>query len=431
MDVKKRYLALISVVLAVFLLFSGCTTEEKDADQGQTNDSEETNGGATDQNETEFEDCGNEIGNGAEIISGPSEPENEADRDNPFRSLTVHPTNSDIILVGTERNGILKSEDGGTNWSRLRYGIRHSYAGYPEIYDLSYVTSNPEIIYVASVEGTGPVTGDYPSSNAGVYKSTDSGETWSRINCGLDNGCVSSIYALTEDNIVIGVRGGPTTFTGFDVSGQYFDGGIFRTTNGGTQWNRVNIVENDNICDYMVIRSTKDNPQLMYTYGFNFDDQSKNAGFLKSNDGGETWAQFAPSLKDNHISYFDISSDGNTIYAADERKIQKSIDAGETWTEHNLQSDGYAIAVFPDDPNRVLYGIIGAVFLSTDGLSSSNQVITIQNPQQHVADIVISPSDTSICYVITVGYDLYKSTNAGASFTKIANLRDDVLNVIL
>lgn len=52
MGLKKKHLAVLSVVLAVFLSFSGCTTEE-DAGQNQADDSGETDGGATDQNESE------------------------------------------------------------------------------------------------------------------------------------------------------------------------------------------------------------------------------------------------------------------------------------------------------------------------------------------------------------------------------------------
>ncbi|MCK5019208.1 MAG: membrane lipoprotein lipid attachment site-containing protein, partial [Candidatus Peribacteraceae bacterium] len=52
--------------------------------------------------------CEGAEGNGDQIVSGPSGP-TDYDPDNPFRSLTVHPTNPDLIYLGTERNGFLKS----------------------------------------------------------------------------------------------------------------------------------------------------------------------------------------------------------------------------------------------------------------------------------------------------------------------------------
>lgn len=419
---------IIGLILFTFVVFIGCT-EQKTNNNTYKND--ENNNF---QNETKFteEECGNEIGNGNVIISGPASPAYDADRDNPFRSLAVHPTNPDIVFVGTERNGFLKSYDGGENWTRLRFGLRHEQNGYPEIYDISFSQDNHNIIYAATLDGPGPIKGNYPTSNGGVYKSIDSGETWYRKNCGLTNGCVTCVSVSDEnpDNVIICIRGGLTTFTGFDVSGQYFEGGIFKTIDGGREWSRVNAPENANTSDFMIIKSTKDDPMLMYTYGFNSVDSSKNVGFLKSSDGGENWTRFASNLSEKHISYFDISRDGEIIYAVDNYIIQKSTDGGISWVDYNIFSGGYALAVFPDDSNRVVYSNINGVFLSTDGLETNNQVITITESQNHVADIVIAPTESSIVYVVTVGYDFYKSIDSGASFTKIINLRDEVLNVI-
>jgi photosystem II stability/assembly factor-like uncharacterized protein len=427
---------LIAIVFVAFLLFSGCTTEQNGSDQTDdtdtTDDTNEINDGSSDQNGDEFDSCGNAVGNGYEIISGPSGPEHEGDRDNPFRSLTVHPNNSDIILVGTERNGFVKSVDGGTTWTRLRKGLRHQYQGYPEVYDIAFSQSNPDAIYAATLDGPGPLTGDYPTSSGGIYKSTDGGETWQRKNCGLNNGWIFSVYVSPNDsnNAIIGISGGLTTFTGWDISGQYFDGGIFRTTDGGENWNRINITQYDNTNAYMIIRGAKENSSLLYTFGSNYENLSQNVGWLKSTDGGATWTQFASEFREHLISYFDISSDGSIIYAVDTYYIQKSTDSGEIWTRYELFSWGYALAIFPDDPNKVLVSNIEGVFLSTDGLATKTQVILLGEEQGHISDIAIAPSDTNIAYVITTGYDFYKSTDGGVSFTKIINLRNEVLNVI-
>jgi hypothetical protein len=77
------------------------------------------------------------------------------------------------------------------------------------------------------------------------------------------------------------------------------------------------------------------------------------------------------------------------------------------------------------------------VVLSTDGLNSFNSVISLERiGDKHVSDIVFAPSDPNIVYVIFTGaldnpgYDFYKSVDGGNSFSKIANLREDVLRVI-
>ena len=87
--------------------------------------------------EVKPEDCENEVGNGLEIIQGPDGPEG-ADHDNAFRSLTVHPSDPEILLIGTKRNGFVKSTDGGESWTRCRGGLRHTNNGYPEVWDIAF-----------------------------------------------------------------------------------------------------------------------------------------------------------------------------------------------------------------------------------------------------------------------------------------------------
>lgn len=439
---KKFIIILLAFILLLFLLISGCINEQNGSKQ--TND-EETNDEPTNQNnsgqnqtndnENESDPCGNAIGNGNEIVSGPPGHEGTYNIDNPFRSLTVHPSNSDIVLVGTERNGFLKSIDGGQSWIRLRAGLRHSeingVAGYPEVYDIAFSPSNPEVIYAATLTGPGPLIGEY-AADGGIYKSVDGGQTWQRKNCGLDNGWIFSVYVFPGDpnNVIIGVSGGETTGWGTPISGQYFDGGIFRSIDGGDNWNRVDIAPNDNTNGYRIITAAKDDPTLLYIFGLNMENRSTNIGFVKSNDGGITWNQFASDLREYDISYFDISSNGNVIYAAasDIYRILKSIDSGETWSEYFIKTSGYAIAVSPSNSARVLFSKTSGLYLSTDGLETESQVISTEGV--HIADVVFAPSDNNIVYAITDGYNFYKSTDAGVSFLKIANLRDDILNII-
>jgi len=210
-------------------------------------------------------------------------------------------------------------------------------------------------------------------------------------------------------------------------------GGIFRTTDGGENWNRVDIGHYDNVSAYRIIKGAKSNPSILYIFGSNVDDNSESLGFARSTDGGLTWEQLAPELTERRLDYFDISSDGSVIYTtANDYKILKSTDTGETWSEYNIKTNGYAVAVSPIDPDRVLFSKTYGLYLSTDGLQTESQVITITDTTAtgHISDIVFAPSDNTIVYVITAGYNFYKSTDAGETFTKIINLRDEVLNVI-
>jgi len=416
----------ISLIVTSVLLLSGCST-----DQDTTN--ENNNGTPGQYDEEGFDLCGNDIGNGNEIVFG-QVTLTEWNPDNPFRSLTVHPNDPNIILIGTEANGFVKSIDGGETWARFRYGLRHSEVSdeqfYPEVYDIAFSESNPDIIYAATTSGPGPLAGP-DGGDGGIYKSTDGGETWVRKNCGLDNEWILCVHVSPDnsDVAVIGIAGGEASGSWGDIkAGDYFDGGIFRTTDGGENWMRVNLSANDNKNEFKYIRSLRDTPSVLYTFGLNWEGSSPNIGFYKSTDAGETWVAFATGVRDYKITYFDISSDGKVIYAVDENQILKSTDSGETWSEHELHTSGYVIEIFPDDPERVLFSKVDGVYLSEDGLQTETKVIDVEG--RHPSDIAIAPSDSNIVYAIDIGYDVYKSVDGGGTFTKLVNLRDDVFSVI-
>ncbi len=395
------------------------------------------------------EDCGNSVGNGNEIISGSSTPEGE-DRDSVFRSLTVHPNNPKIVLMGTERNGIVKSTDGGATWARHRQGLRWSPGvGYPEFYDIAISPSDPNIVFAATVDSPGPVTGDYPSSIAGIYKSVDGGETWVRKNCGLTNSRAVSIQFDPEDSLVaiVAIGGGERSFSSGlpDPLPSFFDGGIYRTTDGGENWKRIPAGINDSLSNFHTILATGGNPIVMTTFGLHTSqggsfDPSLNVGFLQSMDGGETWEPFGPNnVIQSKITHFDASQDGKVIYATvtDSYHHWISTDAGTTWAMSSLNQGSGPVAVSPADPNIVIFrdSRQTSLYRSTDGLLTYSKVVSTEelseDPNVRFAfeDIVFAPSDPNIVYAATTGLLVYKSVDAGASFILMKNIRSEVLNV--
>ena len=224
--------------------------------------------------------CHHEVGNGLEIISGPAGPQGQ-DRDNPFRSLPIFPDSPDALIVGTERNGFIKTLDGGQTWTRHRAGLRHFNTGYPEIWDIALNPSNPTTMYAATLDSPGPFDPEYPSSIAGVYKSTDSGDTWFRTNCNLANSRITAIQISAADtsSILIGVEGGTASFD--QLKGQFFGGGIYHSTNSGLDWNRLVLSDNDETNGYW--RILYRNGQFI-TFGFNLQDTSRNIGFWAIGD---------------------------------------------------------------------------------------------------------------------------------------------------
>lgn len=122
---------------------------------------------------------------------------------------------------------------------------------------------------------------------------------------------------------------------------------------------------------------------------------------------------------------------GRTIYAIideeDSRDLIKSTDGGDTWETYFIGSSGYTVTISPVDSDWVLFGKIDGLYLSKDGLKSEKRVIDVND---NISDVVFAPTDPNKVYVIQNGYILHKSTDAGESFTRIINLRDEILNVL-
>lgn len=404
---KNKHLRLfpLLVIISMIMAISSCSQKN---DKGGKND----------------DPCSNAIGNGNEIIPGPAGPEG-GDYDQVFRSLEVDPTNSDVVYIGTERNGIVKTIDGGVTWQRLRKGLRHVENRYPELWDLTVSTSDPQLVIAATADSPGPV--NYPDSPSGIYISTDSGSTWKRSNCGLTNSYALSIRFNPYDPtvIVLGIGAGKATFS--DLLGQQFYGSLMYSNDSGMNWSTGATPSGADMNVFWIIRTYGSSTTGFITFGLNLDNPSINLGFLRSEDGGKSWTSFAPSIRTKLITAFDVSADGQTIYAIerDAFNVLKSINSGTSWSTLAVPANG-PVKISPSNPEIVIFSESEKLYRSINGLQSQILVLTALD---RVDDIEFAPSKTNVVYAATKGYHIYKSTDSGSTWSNIVNLRSDgILN---
>jgi photosystem II stability/assembly factor-like uncharacterized protein len=138
------------------------------------------------------------------------------------------PGNPLIIYAGSASGGIFKSEDGGTTWKPVFDDQPVSAIG-----SLAVAPSNPNIVWA----GTGETwIRSHISVGMGAYKSTDAGKTWKLM--GLEKtGRIGRIIIDPQNpNIVFAAALGHSY-------GPQQERGVFKTSDGGTTWQRVLFVD--------------------------------------------------------------------------------------------------------------------------------------------------------------------------------------------
>jgi photosystem II stability/assembly factor-like uncharacterized protein/tetratricopeptide (TPR) repeat protein len=134
-------------------------------------------------------------------------------------SLSAHSENDQIFYTGSDKSRVSITTNGGYTWNLSQEGFRYRDL---RISILVVDRHNPDTIYAG--------TGDKSNlANDGIYKSTNSGRTWTPINAGLprdSRGRHVSILAIATDP-----NDSQTVYAGGL-------GGLYKSTDGGESWER-------------------------------------------------------------------------------------------------------------------------------------------------------------------------------------------------
>jgi photosystem II stability/assembly factor-like uncharacterized protein len=250
------------------------------------------------------------------------------------RAATGVPGQPNLFYVGQVNGGVWKSDDSGRTWTPI---FDSQPAG--SVGAIAVAPSDPKIIYVASGEGL--QRPDLSVGN-GFYKSTDAGQTWTHL--GLRDG--QGIPALAVDprdpnHVFAAVLGHPY--------GPNEQRGLFVSTDGGQNWQKsLYVDENTGASD---IAMDPGNPDILYAslwecrqgpWEFGNEYNGTHGGIFKSIDAGKTWHKLTQGLPEVQQAYVAIApSEPRRLYAtvatAREVGIYRSDDAGENW--HRATTD--------------------------------------------------------------------------------------------
>ncbi len=197
------------------------------------------------------------------------------------------PENARILYAASYKHGVYKSTDSGLHWVRINNGL--GVAGNLQVRkilvdpnDSNTLYAGMEAIHTEDNNGSGTVHG-------GLFKSSDAGATWNRIDLPLPQLSVWDIAVVAGHPEII--------YTA--VSSEYdhtlkknFPGGVYKTVDGGASWAKVNsgFGTEDNL-DVVAIAVHPDNPNILYavTSDAPYHDQSSGRGIFRSLNAGITW----------------------------------------------------------------------------------------------------------------------------------------------
>ncbi len=235
----------------------------------------------------------------------------------------------------------------------------------------------------------------YAGTDAGVFKSTNSGATWSAANSGLTDLEFSPVMALVID---------PTTPT--TIFAGIWQGGVFKSTDSGGTW--VNTGLTTQYLQTLAIDPTS----TTTLYAGTLD-----GGVFKSTDSGATWAAVNAGLTRLNVCALAINlATPQTLYAGTDAGVFKSSDSGGTWAAANMTQYVQALAIDPTTPATLYAGTSGGgIFKLTDSggtWAAANTGLTTLE----VAALAINP-EASTLYTGTYDGGLFKSTDSGGTWT--------------
>ena len=262
-------------------------------------------------------------------------------------TIRVHPTNPDIAWVAAighafgpnPERGVFRTVDGGKSWKKILFLNDSTGAT-----DLSLDPTNPRILFASMWKfQRSPWGMEAGGGRSGLWKSTDGGDTWTDLstNPGMPKAPLGKI----------GVAVSPANPRRIYASVEAKDtlGGIFRSDDGGDNWNRVNGQQLFQVRPWYYSAVTADPMNENTVYVMNLQ-------VWKSIDGGRTFSRIRVPHGDTHIMWVDPKSPDRLINGNDGGGTV-SLDGGRTWSSINNQPTAQFYHVITDNgwPYR-LYG---------------------------------------------------------------------------
>jgi len=292
------------------------------------------------------------------------------------RSVTATGVVDDPLTyyMGITGGGVWKTEDAGQHWNNISDGFFKT----GSVGAVAVSESDPHVVYVGM--GEHAPRGVMTSYGDGVYKSTDSGKTWTHIGLKETQHIARIVIHPTNPDIVLVAAQGA-------LHGPNKERGIYRSTDGGKTWNQVLFVNESTGCSELSMDMNA--PNTLYATMWEHERKpwkvisgGEGSGVYKSTDGGVNWKKIEKGLPDElgKMAIAVSRANSDKVYALIESDSDKDLgglfvsnNSGDSWSRVSddnrlTQRSWYYTEVFadPNDENTV-YVLSAPALRSIDG----------------------------------------------------------------
>ena len=260
------------------------------------------------------------------------------------RKIVFDPKTPGVVYAATS-GGVFKSTNGGVTWQRMNTGL-----GVTFVEGLAIDASNPSTL--AAV--TGPLSAN--PTVGGVFVTTNGGLTWQQKTSGM-SGLLTG-WSVAIDPVQSGVM----------YAGTF--AGIYRTANGGANWLPINSGLTNTFIDSIAVDPVTPTRVYVGTHG----------GFFASDNSGTAWYLSTSGMAAPPLAQAIAIDRQNpsTLYSAANfttDNLYRSTDRGATWSAFNtgLPNQGFG-AIYDIDagPTGIFAAMIGVgIFQNGTSISGS------------------------------------------------------------
>jgi photosystem II stability/assembly factor-like uncharacterized protein len=286
-------------------------------------------------------------------------------------AVEVAPGDPNVIYAGTGSAGIRGNVSIGKGvWRTTDRGKSWRFLGLPDAGLIAKIQVDPRDPDVAFVAALG--NGFAKNEERGVYRTRDGGASWDRVLFVADSvGAVDIVMnPRNPRELYAGMwRAERKPWTLVDASR---DGGVWKSTDGGDSWTRLTDPSMDNglpsetLFGRIGLAISPADPDRVWAL---ISAPDPHGGIWRTDDGGESWRKVTRDrrFRQRHWYYSHLEADPrdpNTVYVLN-TGMYRSVDGGEDWERIRVpHGDVHDLWIHPDDPDAMVVGNDGGAQVS-------------------------------------------------------------------